>query len=236
MKTESILHSIVSTVIHLGTVAQNAAAREIHVQASFYPYYDFTRNVAGSVATVGQFLPLGAEAHDWEPGISKVRSLLDADVFVYNGFGIETYVERLAQSDEPSHAVFVKASDGLVLLSAVGIGEMIRVALEEHENDHYTTEEAARAIEAILDAEEIQDILEKYRFGDLTMAETLSSILGLTGGGHAGHYDHGPETDEAMEGHGHDDHVATEDIRGILEEIRDGDIWYEKGLRAVQVR
>ena len=88
MKTELILLLTVAALIPLGTVAQDAAAEEIQVQASFYPYYDFTRNVAGSAATVEQFLPLGTEAHDWEPSISKVRSLMDTDVFVYNGLGI----------------------------------------------------------------------------------------------------------------------------------------------------
>ena len=217
MKAKLVLLSIVAALIPLGTVVQDAAAEEIHVQASFYPYYDFTRNVAGSAATVEQFLPLGVEAHDWEPGISKVRSLHDTDVFVYNGLGIETYVDRLAESDDLSHVAFVKASDGLDLISTAGLDEMIRAALEEFEAGHYTAEEAVEAIEGILNAEEIREILEKYEAGSLTTTEALSSILDLTGSGHTGHDDHGHdhEADEAMEAsdhddHGHDEHGADE--------------------------
>ena len=245
MKTKLILLSIVASLIPLGTVAQDATAEEIHVQASFYPYYDFTRNVAGSAATVEQFLPLGVEAHDWEPGISKVRSLQDTDVFVYNGLGLETYVDRLAQSGDLSHVVFVKASDGLVLISTTGIDEMIQAALEEHEAGHYTAEEAVEAIENILDAEEIQEILEMYKSGSLTTTEALSAILDLTGGGHTGHDDHDTHDEhdhgatEEMEEHGHeehghDEHAITADIREILEEIRDGDIGHEEGLEAIR--
>ena len=257
MKTKLVLLSIVASLIPLGTVAQDAAAEGIHVQASFYPYYDFTRNVAGSAATVEQFLPLGVEAHDWEPGISKVQSLHDTDVFIYNGLGIETYVDRLAESDDLSHVAFVKASDGLVLISTAGIDEMIQAAFEEYEAGHYTAEEAVEAIENILDAEEIQEILEMYKSGSLTTTEALSSILDLTGGGHTEH-DHGHDADEAMEehghddhgheehgateameehghdDHGHDDHSITADIREILEEIRDGDISHEEGLDAIR--
>ena len=254
MKTELVLLSMVAALIPLGTAAQDAAAEEIHVQASFYPYYDFTRNVAGSAATVEQFLPLGTEAHDWEPSISKVQSLQDTDLLIYNGLGIETYVDRLAESDDLSHVTFVKASDGLVLISTAGIDEMIRVALEEYEAGHYTAEEAIEAIEDILDGEEIRDILKMYRSGYLTTTEALSSIQSLVGGGDGDHdHDHGhdhdhenteeteeqghmaaEETDDhGHDDHGHDDHSITEDIRGILEEIHDGDTSHADGLEAI---
>ena len=257
MKTELVLLSMVAALIPLGTAAQDAAAEEIHVQASFFTYYDFTRNVAGSAATVEQFLPLGTEAHDWEPSISKVQSLQDTDLFIYNGLGIETYVDRLAESEDLAHITFVKASDGLVLISTAGMDEMILVALEEYEAGHYTAEEAIEAIEDILDGEEIREILEMYRSGDLTTTEALSSIQSLVGGGHGDHdhgHDHDHEnTEETEDGdhmaaeeadehghddhghdeHGHDDHAITEDIRGILEEIRDGDTSHADGLEAI---
>ena len=289
MKVKLVLFLMTAALIPLGTATQYAAAEEIHVQASFYPYYEFTRNVAGSAATVEQFLPLGVEAHDWEPSISKVQSLSETDMFVYNGLGLETYVDRLAESGDLSHMVFVKASEGLVLISTAGINDMILEALEEYEHDHYTAEEAVDAIENILDAEEIQNILESYESGDLTTAEALSSILDVVGGEHVGHdeHDHDHETVEEMDDHamtedtddhghdedghddhghdedghddhghdedghddhghdedghdedghddhGHDDHMSIEDIRGILEEIHDGDTSHEDGLEAI---
>ena len=253
---------LAAALIPLGAVAQDAAAEELHIQASFYPYYEFARNVAGGAATVEQFLPLGVEAHDWEPSISRVQSLQDTDVFVYNGLGLEVYVDRLAQSGDLSHITFVKASDGLVLISTAGPDEMIRAALEEYDAGHYTAEEAVEAIEAILDDEEIQKILEAYGSGDITIAEALSSIRDVVGGGHAGHDhddhghdEHGHDEHDAMEAdehghdameadehdehghdeHGHDDHGHdTEGIRGILEEIRDGDTGYAEGLEAIR--
>ena len=213
MKDKLVLFLMMAILIPLGTATQYAAAEEIHIQASFYPYYEFTRNVVGSVATVEQFLPLGVEAHDWEPSISRVLSLSETDMFVYNGLGLETYVDRLAESDDLSHIVFVKASEGLVLISIAGIDEEILEALEEYDNDHYTAEEAVEAIESILDAEEIQEILEAYGSGDLTTAEALSAILDVVGG-HVEHGDHGHDehmTVEETDDHGHDEHMTVEE-------------------------
>ena len=240
MKTGLVVLSMVAALIPLGAAAQDAAAEGIHIQASFYPYYEFTKNVAGGAATVDQFLPLGVEAHDWEPSISRVQSLQDTDVFVYNGLGLEVYIDRLAQSGDLSHVVFVKASDGLVLISTAGLDEMVRGALEEYDAGHYTAEEAIEAIEAILDDEEIRKILEAYGSGDSTIAEALSSIRDVVGGGHAGHGhdEHGHDEHDVMEddGHGHDEHGhdIAEGIRGILEEIRDGDTSHMEGLEAIR--
>ena len=277
MKTGLVLLSIVAALVPLGTAVQDAAAEEIHVQASFYPYYEFTKNVAGSAAAVGQFLPPGVEAHGWEPSISKVQSLQDTDVFVYNGLGIEEYLDRLVESDDLPDITFVRATDGLALISTTGLNEMVQEVIGEYEDGHYTAEEAVEAIEDILDAEEIRDILESYRSGNLTTTEALSYIQGIVGGGHSDHdhgttedaedtddhghdhdhgttedaedtddhghdHDHGTTEDaEDTDDHGHDhgtteetdDHATTEEIRGILEEIRDGDTGYEEGLEAI---
>ena len=71
MKREPILPSMVAALIPPGMVRQDVAAEKIHARASLCPYYDFTRNVAGSVAAVEQLLPVGAGAHDRGPGISN---------------------------------------------------------------------------------------------------------------------------------------------------------------------
>ena len=113
------------------------AAEETRIQTLIYPYYEFTRNVAGSTAIGEQFLPLYTEAHGWEPNISKVRSLQGTDVFVYHGMGIETYLDRLIQSGDLSNIAFVETGNGLALISHAGIDAMIREALEEYTDGHH---------------------------------------------------------------------------------------------------
>ena len=111
---------MVATLIPPGIVAQGAVVEEIRAQVSFYRYCGFARSVAGSAAIVEQFLLLGVEVPDREPGTSKAWSRQDADVFVHNGPGMEAYADWPAQSDDQSHVVFVMASDGLALISPLG--------------------------------------------------------------------------------------------------------------------
>ena len=89
---------------------------KLTIITSFYPYHEFTKNVAGDFAEVKQFMPSGVEAHDWEPRAQEIQSLKDADVFVYNGLGMEPYIENIIESGEFDNVLFVKASDGVELL------------------------------------------------------------------------------------------------------------------------
>ena len=114
----------------------NASLQEegkISVLASFYPYYEFARNVAGDSATVEQYIPSGTEAHDWEPGFSEINSLKNADVFVYNGLGMEPYLDNMIGSGEFDNILFLKSSDGV---------ELIKIKEhDEHEEEHDEHEE-----------------------------------------------------------------------------------------------
>ncbi|ABK77686.1 ABC-type metal ion transport system, periplasmic component/surface adhesin [Cenarchaeum symbiosum A] len=105
-----------------GTLAPGDAApiERTLVVASFFPYYELARNVAGDAATVEQLTPTGAGAHGWEPGARELQLLKDADVFVYNGLGMEPYVESLRESGEFDHVVFVGASEDLLLGDSSG--------------------------------------------------------------------------------------------------------------------
>ena len=125
MRTGLVVHSKVTALIALGTAVQHAAAEVIRRLASSNPYYEPTRNVAVSAQ---QFRPTGTEARDWEPSISKVRSLQDADMSVYNGLNIEGHLDRQAQSGDLFHITFVKAGYGLVLIYTA---KMIREVSEE---------------------------------------------------------------------------------------------------------
>ena len=120
----------VAAVVALGmqpvsdeTVSAGIPSDKIRVLASFFPYYEFTRNVAGDRAIVGQYLPDGTEAHDWEPRAGEILMLGGTDVFVYNGLGIEPYVSGIIESGEFDDTLFVKASEGINLLVAGDDGD-----------------------------------------------------------------------------------------------------------------
>src|SRR5919202_3671567 len=92
--------------------------RKIKVVASFFPMYEFTKNIAGDRADVVLMVPNGEEPHGWEPNTQQVQMVQDARLFIYNGAGVESFVPNLSSSDNFPHTTFVKASDGIQMLDA----------------------------------------------------------------------------------------------------------------------
>ncbi len=88
------------------------------VVASFYPLYEFTRQVAGDRAEVVSLVPPGVEPHDWEPSPQSLVDVQRARLFVYNGAGFESWADKLAKDAAGGKTVIVKATKGIDLLTA----------------------------------------------------------------------------------------------------------------------
>ncbi len=122
----SVLTGIVAVLVMLGVAAYSWTTEEtvlakentgkLRIYASFFPYYEFTKNIAGEKAEVVQFIPFGSQTHEWTPSTKKILSLAETDVFVYNGLGVEPYVQEIIDSNEFNNIVFVKASDEIDLI------------------------------------------------------------------------------------------------------------------------
>lgn len=112
----------------------------IKVVCSFYPMYDFTKKIAGDHAEVELLIPSGVEPHDWEPSPTDIRKLQDADLFVYNGAGMEPWVyDMLASLKDKAPRVSVEASKDIELLNLDEEDEHDHDEdhdHEEHEHDH----------------------------------------------------------------------------------------------------
>lgn len=88
------------------------------VIASFYPLYEFSRQVAGDRAEVASMVPPGVEPHDWEPAPQDVARLEKAQVFVYNGAGFEPWADKLLANLGGKGPVIAVATEGIELLPA----------------------------------------------------------------------------------------------------------------------
>lgn len=95
------------------TMMPQPLSSRIKVIASFYPLYEFSKNIAGEKAEVSVFTPIGIEPHDWEPSTGDLIALKESDVFVYNGGGMEPFVEKIIDSGEYSNVLFVETTHGL---------------------------------------------------------------------------------------------------------------------------
>jgi zinc transport system substrate-binding protein len=66
---------------------------KLSVAATFYPLYEFSRQIGGEKVNVFSVVPTGAEPHDYEPSPQELVRAYEADVFVYNGELMEPWVD-----------------------------------------------------------------------------------------------------------------------------------------------
>jgi zinc transport system substrate-binding protein len=93
--------------------SQQTQSTKIMVVTSFYPLYDFAKNVAGDHVEVINITPAGAEPHDYEPTPQDIAKIYKAKLFIFNGNGIDSWGDKI-QSDVKNKGVEVlKISDHL---------------------------------------------------------------------------------------------------------------------------
>ena len=62
---------------------------KINVVASFFPIYEFAKQVGGDRVNIMTLIPAGVEPHDYEPTIQQLQEAENADVVFFNGLGFE---------------------------------------------------------------------------------------------------------------------------------------------------
>ena len=102
--------------VYAAETEKTSSDKKLNVMASFYPMYDFAVKVGGDKVEVTNMVPAGTEPHDWEPAATDIKNLEDADVFIYNGAGMEHWTEDVLDSLENKDLTVVEASKGLTLL------------------------------------------------------------------------------------------------------------------------
>lgn len=89
----------------------------ITIYTSFYPMYFLASEIAGDKAEVISLVPAGVEPHDWEPKPKTIAELQGSDMFIYNGVGMETWVDDILPTLQKSGTRVVDASKGIELLA-----------------------------------------------------------------------------------------------------------------------
>jgi len=75
------------------------------VVASFFPLYDFARQVGGSDFDVKCLVPIGADPHEIEATPDAARLVANADLVLLLGLGMDGWVEKLATAEHKPHVV-----------------------------------------------------------------------------------------------------------------------------------
>jgi zinc transport system substrate-binding protein len=99
------------------TEGQSTSGR-LEVYTSIYPLYEFTKRIGGKHVNVHHLVPPGTEPHEFELSAKQMVSLSQGDFVIYNGAGLEPWVQKAKESLSSSDITWVNTTQGISLLTA----------------------------------------------------------------------------------------------------------------------
>ena len=128
MKKWSILLLCLLAAVALaacGSAQTSAQADDqLAVTVTFDAIKEFAEAVGGDQVAVSVIIPTGTEPHDFEPKAQDLVGLSSADVFIYNGLGMETWVDDAVSAANNEKLVVVDASTGADAIVNTDEGEI----------------------------------------------------------------------------------------------------------------
>jgi zinc transport system substrate-binding protein len=93
------------------------AEGKVNVVTSFYPLYFFAKEIGGEHAHVVNLIAAGVEPHEWTPKSRDLDAASKAQLFLYNGAGLEGWVDGFLKGlGAGSQVLTVEASKGIELI------------------------------------------------------------------------------------------------------------------------
>jgi zinc transport system substrate-binding protein len=87
---------------------------KVNVVTTFYPIYEFAKEIGGDDINAINLLPVGVEPHDWTPRSQDIINTSKAQLFLYNGAGLEGWVPNFLKGlDSSSKVESVEVSKGV---------------------------------------------------------------------------------------------------------------------------
>lgn len=114
----------------------------LKIVTSLFPYYDMARAVIGDVKGIDlkMIVTPGQDSHSFEPTPSDVIQMENADVLIYNGGSLETWIDTLLDSLNNKKQIQMKMMDYVDVLNEE-IVEGMDTRFEEHDHDEHSNKE-----------------------------------------------------------------------------------------------
>jgi len=152
------------------------ASHKISVVATVFPYYDFARAIGGEYLDVTLLLPPGRDSHSFEPTAQDLLALQSADIFLYNGGEMETWVEEVLEAVPRSHGITFQGIETVDLLEEAHTKSMKTTG---HSHDHDEDEDHNEEEEHDHDEEDEHhhDEYDEHIWTSLENAQLLVSAI-----------------------------------------------------------
>lgn len=95
------------------TATKNIVDDKLNIIVSIYPLKEFTEKIAGDKATVTCLVPDNMEPHDYEPKTKDFETLSKSKIFIYNGLGMETWVDQVNEAIKEKGVTILDSSTGV---------------------------------------------------------------------------------------------------------------------------
>jgi len=109
-KSNPTLNNVTSTKLSDNIQNNVNTSHRLKVVSSFFPIGEFVKKIGGNLIDSILMVPVGIEPHDFEPTIKQIQNISSADVLVYNGLGMENWIDKLSVPYK------IDASSGLKIL------------------------------------------------------------------------------------------------------------------------
>lgn len=106
---------------------------KLRVGVTINPLKDFTEAIGGDKVEVFSIIPDGSDAHSFDPKPKDLKDLINTNMFVYNGLGMEEWIDSVLNTIEGKDIKVVEASNGI---KPISISEEDHDHEEGEEDDH----------------------------------------------------------------------------------------------------
>lgn len=105
-----------STNESVNTDEKAVEEEKLEIVTSFYPMYEFTKQIVGDQANVSMLIPSSVEPHDWEPSAKDLEQIQNADALVFNNENMETWINEIETTLDTKNLAIIDASKDIDLL------------------------------------------------------------------------------------------------------------------------
>ncbi len=114
------------------TSASSTQSEPLNVVVTIFPIYDWVKEITNSTnINVTLLLDSGVDLHNYQPSATDIATILDSDLFIYNGGTSDIWVEDLFTQDNGSDVLSMNMMDLL--------GDSVHME-PEYDHDHVEEE------------------------------------------------------------------------------------------------
>ena len=122
MKVSKKIIAVLGAAFLLGACSQPTTSTKpqkeskLNIMTTFFPMYDFTRNIVGEEGNVTLLISAGTEPHEYDPTAKDIAKISQSDALVYDNENMETWVPTVMKSLTDSKVKEIKATKDMELL------------------------------------------------------------------------------------------------------------------------